>query len=169
MAATPATRNWSRSAIAAGLSAALAMQATSGLLGQARAARRGGAVQIDEGGAAVGKRGAAVKTDEGAAVATRHGAAVKTEEGVLDGQPGLPRAGGSQGGRRWAMRQPWLWPRGAVVVGEEDAAAGALLLPGWHGVEDNDAWRTAAGVAAGVAAGIAIGTLLAKPRRRRRQ
>ena len=82
MAATTSNRNWTRSAIAAALSAALAMQATSGLLAQARAARRGASVKTDEGGAAVSKRGAAVKTDEGAAVATRHGTAVKTEEGV---------------------------------------------------------------------------------------
>ena len=59
-------RKWTRSAIAAGLSAALAMQATAGVLAQARAARRGGSVKTEEGGAAVGKRGAAVKTDEGA-------------------------------------------------------------------------------------------------------
>ena len=89
MAATPSNRNWTRSAIAAGLSAALAMQATSGLLAQARAARRGASVQTEEGGAAVGRRGAAVKTDEGAAAVTRHGAAVKTEEGVSDRQPRL--------------------------------------------------------------------------------
>ena len=53
-----------------------------------------------------------------------------------------------------------------MVVGEEGAAA--VGRAGYRGgavvYEDNDAWKTAAGVAAaGVAAGIAIGTMLRKP------
>jgi Family of unknown function (DUF6515) len=165
MAATTSNRNWIRSAIAAGLSAALAMQATSGVLAQARAARRGASVKTDEGGAAVSKRGAAVKTDEGAAVATRHGTAVKTEEGVSTVNRGYraPAArGGVAVGDEAAVA---VGPRGAVVVGEEGAAArGRYSVRGGVAVyEDNDAWRTAAGVAIGVAGGIAIGTLLAKP------
>jgi Family of unknown function (DUF6515) len=165
MTATPKNRNWTRSAIAAGLSAALAMQATAGLLAQARTARRGGAVQTEEGGAAVTRRGAAVKTDEGTAAVTRHGAAVKTEEGVSTVSRGYhaPAArGGVVVGEEAAAA---VGPRGAVVVGEEGAArAGRYSYRGGVVVyEDNDAWRTAAGVAVGVAGAIAIGTLLAKP------
>jgi hypothetical protein len=165
MAATTSNRNWIRSAIAAGLSAALAMQATSGVLAQARAARRGASVKTDEGGAAVSNRGAAVKTDEGAAVATRRGTAVKTEEGVSTVNRGYhaPAArGGVAVGDEAAVA---VGPRGAVVVGEEGAAArGRYSYRGGVAVyEDNDAWKTAAGIAVGVAGGIAIGTLLAKP------
>jgi hypothetical protein len=165
MAATNTNRNWTRSAIAAGLSAVLALQVTPGLLAQARAARRGAAVKTEEGGAAVSRRGAAVKTDEGAAVATRRGAAVKTEEGVQTVNRGYhsPAArGGVAVGEEGAVA---VGPRGAVVVGEEGAAArGRYSYRGGVAVyEDNDAWRTAAGIAAGVAAGIAIGTLLSKP------
>ena len=165
MTSTPSNRNWTRSVIAAGLSAALAMQATSGLLAQARAARRGASVQTEEGGAAVGQRGAAVKTDEGSAAVTRRGAAVKTEEGVQTVNRGYntPAArGGVVVGEEGAAA---VGPRGAVVVGEEGAArAGRYSYRGGVAVyEDNDAWRTAAGVAIGVAGGIAIGTLLAKP------
>lgn len=165
MTAISNNRNWSRSTIAAGLTAVLVMQATSGLLSQARTARRGGTVQTEEGGAAVGRRGAAVKTDEGAAAVTRRGAAVKTEEGVSTVSRGYaaPAArGGVVVGEEAAAA---VGPRGAVVVGEEGAASAGRY--GYRGgvvvYEDNDAWRTAAGVAAGVAAGIAIGTLLAKP------
>ena len=165
MTAIPSDRNWIRSAIAVGLSAALAMQATSGVLAQARAARRGGSVKTDEGGAAVSKRGAAVKTDEGAAVATRLGTAVKTEEGVSTVNRGYraPAArGGVAVGDEAAVA---VGPRGAVVVGEEGAAArGRYSYRGGVAVyEDNDAWKTAAGIAVGVAGGIAIGTQLAKP------
>jgi hypothetical protein len=165
MTATTNNRNWFRSAIAAGLSAALAMQATPGLLAQARAARRGGAVQTEEGGAAVTRRGAAVKTDEGTAAVTRHGAAVKTEEGVSTVSRGYhapATRGGVVVGEEAAAA---VGPRGAVVVGEEGAArAGRYSYRGGVVVyEDNDAWRTAAGVAVGVAGAIAIGTLLAKP------
>ena len=165
MTATPKNRNWTRSAIAAGLSAALAMQATPGLLAQARAERRGGAVQTEEGGAAVTRRGAAVKTDEGTAAVTRHGAAVKTEEGVSTVSRGYhapATRGGVVVGEEAAAA---VGPRGAVVVGEEGAArAGRYSYRGGVVVyEDNDAWRTAAGVAVGVAGAIAIGTLLAKP------
>lgn len=165
MTAIPSDRNWTRSAIAVGLSAALALQATSGVLAQARTARRGASVKTDEGGAAVSKRGAAVKTDEGAAVATRRGTAVKTEEGVSTVNRGYhaPAArGGVAVGEDAAVA---VGPRGAVVVGEEGAAArGRYSYRGGVAVyEDNDAWRTAAGIAIGVAGGIAIGTLLAKP------
>ena len=87
------------------------------------------------------RRGGAVKTEEGAAVAGRRGAAVKTEEGAAA-----------------------VTRRGTVVVGEEGAAAtGRYGRGGVVVYEDNDAWRTAAGIAVGVAAGIAIGTMLAKP------
>jgi hypothetical protein len=159
-------RNRTRSIIAVGLTALFAVQAFPGLLAQARTARRGAAVKTDEGGAAVGRRGAAVKTDEGAAAVGRRGAAVKTEEGVSTvsrGAYGAPAArGGVVVGEEAAAA---VGRRGAVVVGEEGAAA-VGRYPYRGGVvvyEDNDAWRTAAGVAAGVAAGIAIGTLLAKP------
>jgi hypothetical protein len=141
------------------------MQATAGLLAQARTARRGAGVQTEEGGAAVTRRGAAVKTDEGSAAVTRRGAAVKTEEGVSTVSRGYsaPAArGGVVVGEEAAAA---VGPRGAVVVGEEGAArAGRYSYRGGVAVyEDNDAWRTAAGVAVGVAGGIAIGTLLAKP------
>jgi Family of unknown function (DUF6515) len=165
MTAISSSRNWTRFVIAAGLIAALATQATSGLLAQARAARRGASVKTEEGGAAVSHRGAAVKTEEGSAAVTRRGAAVKTEEGVSTVNRGYraPAArGGVVVGEEAAAA---VGPRGAVVVGEEGAArAGRYSYRGGIAVyEDNDAWRTAAGVAAGVAAGIAIGTLLKKP------
>jgi hypothetical protein len=165
MAATTSNRNWTRSAIAAGLSAALAMQATSGVLAQARAARRGASVKTDEGGAAVSKRGAAVKTDEGAGGChpARHG----REDGggvstVNRGYRAPAARGGVAVGDEAAVA---VGPRGAVVVGEEGAAArGRYSYRGGVAVyEDNDAWKTAAGIAVGVAGGIAIGTLLAKP------
>ena len=122
-------------------------------------------MQTDEGGAAVTRRGAAVKTDEGAAAVTPHGAAVKTEEGVSTVSRGYqaPAArGGVVVGEDAAAA---VGPRGAVVVGEEGAArAGRYSYRGGVVVyQDNDAWRTAAGVAAGVVGAIAIGTLLAKP------
>jgi hypothetical protein len=158
-------RTWTRCWVAAGISAALVVQAAAGVSAQARASRRGAAVQTEEGGAAVGRRGAAVKTEEGAAAVTRRGAAVKTEEGVSTVSRGYhpPAArGGVVVGEEGAAA---VGPRGAVVVGEEGAAGVGRY--GYRGgvvvYEDNDAWRTAAGVAAGVAAGIAIGTLLSKP------
>ena len=106
-----------------------------------------------------------MKTDEGAAVATRHGAAVKTEEGVSTVNRGYRAPAGRGGVAVGEDAAVAVGPRGAVVVGEEGAAArGRYSYRGGVAVyEDNDAWRTAAGVAAGVAAGIAIGTLLAKP------
>jgi hypothetical protein len=165
MTARTTTRNASRVAVAAGLCALLLMQASAALLAQARAARRGGAVQTEEGGAAVSRRGAAVKTDEGSAAVTRRGAAVKTEEGVQTVHRGYaaPAArGGVAVGEEGAVA---VGRRGAVVVGEEGAArAGRYHYSGGVAVyEDNDAWKTAAGIAAGVAGGIAIGTLLSKP------
>jgi hypothetical protein len=165
MTSTPRHRNRTRAAVALALSTALVVQATAGLLAQARAARRGASVQTEEGGAAVGRRGAAVKTDEGSAAVTRHGAAVKTEEGVSTVNRGYhaPAArGGVVVGEEGAAA---VGPRGAVVVGEEGAArAGRYSYRGGVAVyEDNDAWKTAAGIAVGVAGGIAIGTLLAKP------
>src|SRR6476661_2032272 len=102
MTSTPSNRNWTRSAIAAGLSAALAMQATSGLLAQARAARRGASVQTEEGGAAVGQRGAAVKTEEGVQTVNRGYNTPAARGGVVVGEEGAAAVG----------------PRGAVVVGE---------------------------------------------------
>lgn len=157
-------RTWTRSCVAAGLSALLAVQASSGVLAQARTARRGAAVHSEEGGAAVGRRGAAVKTEEGGAAVTRRGAAVKTEEGVQTVHRGYggPARGGVVVGEEGAAA---VGPRGGVVVAEE--GVGSVGRYGHRGgvvvYEDNDAWRTAAGVAAGVAAGIAIGTLLSKP------
>jgi len=147
------------------LGAVLATQAPAGLLAQARAARRGGAVKTEEGGAAVSRRGAAVKTDEGSAAVGRRGAAVKTEEGVQTVRRGYatPAArGGVVVGEEGAAA---VGPRGAVVVGEEGAARVGRY--GYRGgvvvYEDNDAWKTAAGIGMAVAGGIAIGTLLAKP------
>jgi len=90
---------------------------------------------------------------------------VKTEEGVSTVNRGYraPAArGGVAVGDEAAVA---VGPRGAVVVGEEGAAArGRYSYRGGVAVyEDNDAWKTAAGIAVGVAGGIAIGTLLAKP------
>ena len=177
----PTTRKWPHAVVAAGLGVVLAMQASADVMAQARAARRGRAVQTEEGGAAVGgrgaavknedgaaavsRRGAAVKTEEGAAAVGRHGAAVKTEEGVQTVHRGYaaPVArGGVVVGEEGAAA---VGPRGAVVVGEA-GAAGVGRYGHRGGVvvyEDNDAWKTAAGIALGVAGGIAIGTLLAKP------
>ncbi len=144
--------------VAAALIGALVLHGAADVLAQARTARRGGSVKTEEGGAARGPRGAAVKTDEGAAAVTRHGAAVKTEEGVKTAS----RHGGTIDGEEANVA---VGRRGAVVVGEEGAAA--VGRGGYRGgavvYEDNDAWKTAAGVAAGVAAGIAIGTMLRKP------
>ena len=144
--------------VAAALIGALVLHGAADVLAQARTARRGGSVKTEEGGAARGPRGAAVKTDEGAAAVTRHGAAVKTEEGVKTAS----RHGGTIDGEEANVA---VGRRGAVVVGEEGAAA--VGRNGYRGgavvYEDNDAWKTAAGVAAGVAAGIAIGTMLRKP------
>jgi hypothetical protein len=165
MSGTSSTRKSARTATAVVLSAALAIHATSLVLAQARTARRGAAVQTDEGGAAVTRRGAAVKTDEGAAAVTRRGAAVKTEEGVSTVSRGY-RAPAARGGVVVGEdAAAAVGPRGAVVVGEEGAArAGRYSYRGGVVVyEDNDAWRTAAGVAVGVAGVIAIGTLLSKP------
>lgn len=165
MRTTSNRRNWLRSTVAVGLTAALAGQASVGLLAQVRTARRssarhddravatgprGTAVKGEEGAAAVGRRGAAVKGEEGAAAVGRRGAAVKTEEGVARVHSGYPTS------RRG----------GAVVVGDEGAAAVRRGPYGSRGVvvyEDDDDWKKVAGVAAGVAAGIAVGTLLAKP------
>ncbi len=113
----------------------------------------------------MGRRGAAVKTEDGAAAVTRRGAAVKTEEGVSTvsrGAYGAPAArGGVVVGEEAAAA---VGRRGAVVVGEEGAAAVSRYGRGGVVVyEDNDAWKTAAGIGIGVAAGIAIGTMLAKP------
>ncbi|BCS30833.1 hypothetical protein TBR22_A00330 [Luteitalea sp. TBR-22] len=151
--------------MALALTGALVLQAMPDLGAQVRTARRGGAVKTEDGGAAVGRRGAAVKTEDGAAAVTRRGAAVKTEEGVSTvsrGAYGVPPRGAVAVGEEGAAA---VTRRGAVVVGEEGAAAVGRY--GYRGgvvvYEDNDAWRTAAGIAVGVAAGIAIGTMLAKP------
>ena len=67
---------------------------------------------------------------------------------------------------RWARTQPWLSGLAAPSSSGKKVrpAKGRYSYRGGVAVyEDNDAWRTAAGVAVGVAAGIAIGTLLAKP------
>ena len=97
------------------------------------------------------RRGAAVKTEEGVSTVNRgyHAPAGAGRGGVVVGEEGAAAVG----------------PRGAVVVGEEGAArAGRYSYRGGVAVyEDNDAWKTAAGIAVGVAGGIAIGTLLAKP------
>jgi len=161
----PTTRKSLHAVVAAGLGLVLAMQTSAGVLAQARASRRGAAVNTEEGGAAVSRRGAAVKTEEGAAAVGRRGAAVKTEEGVQTVHRGYatPAArGGVVVGEEAAAA---VGPRGAVVVGEEGAARVGRY--GYHGgvvvYEDNDAWKTAAGIAAGVVGGIAIGTLLSKP------
>ena len=108
------------------------MQTSAGLMAQARAARRGGAVQTDEGGAAVG-RGAAVKTDEGAAAVGRRGAAVKTEEGVQTVHRGYAvRRAGRRGGRRGG-RSPWAvaapWSSGKKVRRGLDATTTAVASP----------------------------------------
>ena len=165
MTARAINKKWLRVVVAAGLGALLATQASTGLLAQARASRRGAAVKTEEGGAAVSRRGAAVKTEEGAAAVGRRGAAVKTEEGVQTVHRGYaaPAArGGVVVGEEGAAA---VGPRGAVVVGEEGAAArGRYRYSGGVAVyEDHDAWKTAAGIAVGVAGGIAIGTLLSKP------
>ena len=95
------------------------------------------------------RRGAAVKTEEGVQTVHRGYGAPAARGGVVVGEEGAVAVG----------------RRGAVVVGEEGAArAGRYHYSGGVAVyEDNDAWKTAAGIAVGVAGGIAIGTLLSKP------
>jgi hypothetical protein len=55
-------RRWPHGLIAGALAGLLAMQASSDVMAQARAARRGSAVKTEEGGAAVRREGASATT-----------------------------------------------------------------------------------------------------------